>query len=84
MANREANNSNNSSQRIVVGHSGCGWTVKQIDEYKKNNVQHETVMCDKTPDHPLCAMVRAYPSHAECTDAQNCKVVSEGFKTANL
>lgn len=81
-----SNNSGESQQHVVVGHSGCGWTVKQLDEYKKNNVKHETVMCDKTPEHPLCAMVKAYPSHAECTslsDAQGCKVVSEGFKMAN-
>lgn len=71
------------SKRVVVGHSGCGWTVRQLEEYKKNRVNHETVMCDKTPDHPLCALAEAYPSHAECSGSDTCKIVSKGFKAAS-
>jgi len=42
----------------VYGTNGCGWTRKQIDHMKKNNIPHKYIDCDKEN----CKGISAYPT----------------------
>jgi len=63
-ANRNANsnanaNNNNSGKWQIYGKKTCGWTKKQMEHIKKNNIDHDYFECpDGCPD-----WVRGFPSH---------------------
>ena len=43
----------------VYGTMGCGWTRKQLEHMKKNNVSHTFVDCDK---EGACPGMDAFPT----------------------
>jgi len=43
---------------VVYGTNGCGWTRKQIDYMKNNNIPHKYIECDKED----CKGISAYPT----------------------
>jgi len=42
----------------VYGTNGCGWTRKQIDHMKSNNIPHTYIECDKKD----CGEITSYPT----------------------
>lgn len=42
----------------VYGTNGCGWTRKQLDHMKNNNIPHTYIDCDKED----CKGINAYPT----------------------
>lgn len=64
---------------VVVGHSSCGWTTKQVADLPTGSL---VVMCDKTPDDAACKSASAYPTHLVCSDAkhEDCRPLATGFK----
>ena len=52
-------NNNNSGKWQIYGKKTCGWTKKQMEHIKKNNIDHDYFECpDGCPD-----WVRGFPSH---------------------
>lgn len=48
----------NSNGWTVYGTKGCGWTRKQLDHMKDNNVPHKFIDCDKEK----CEGMDGYPT----------------------
>jgi hypothetical protein len=46
------------SHWTVYGTNGCGWTRKQLDHMKKNNIPHTYIQCDKQD----CGDIDTYPT----------------------
>ena len=56
----------------VYGTNGCGWTRKQIEHMKSNNIPHKSIECDKE----TCNGISAYPT----MKSPNGQIIT-GFKT---
>lgn len=52
------NTSSTSGKWTVYGTMGCGWTRKQLDYMKNNNIPHTFIDCDKES----CAGMDAFPT----------------------